>query len=762
MPAGDPLGFLVASGLLQSLPPVYYAAQHRLRSLTLLSDFYQRPMGKSSVLEGAHGSKLVRHPDARLIPESTSMPCHVAAATALSGGVQPEFDTVAPRDLTAAIELCALHGPSLPEWRADRARALREIEDSLRDFAETVASFMSGSSAALGSHVNLPFMAACVVAIGWPDVRCVSRWFHGHATVGDIPDTGLFRPQFTDYAAPQSVLLPASNRVWNRALEASLASAGLAASSDRESRSILQGVERATVKELAAGVAKGPYTRKQLDARFGQDAYRAQRRFGVAQGVHADGSPKIRAIDNSAANGMNDCTRTHETISPPSFAFAAIAARAFAAAFSALRLPMSALSFGLDDMARAYRRIPVRDTRFTVFALWSVERGRVEYFYLDGHNFGFRSAVLNFNAFPHLVCAIARLFFAVPCDHFFDDFLIVDLKCAGLSGQHALDFTLSLLGQSAEPSKRKPMSDSNVGLGVLIDVSRAHSQFVVFAAPVQERLVSILTFLSSCRTADYMSPAMAASCRGKLGFIFGSSYYRFGRAALQPLLQREYFDAGPFYPFTAALSSMLEFLSFVLPSLPPLAMPLRPDDTPPLIVYTDAMFVPRPYSHPLLRIGWCVFCPVRRRSYVSHRELSPEFFDSFFSPNRRTYISQGEAVGACAPAMSLPALFRNRHVVQFQDNTCALSALINGYASKPDMAQISNAYHLVQFYLRSRVWLEWVPSAANIADLPSRLLYDIYSQHQPRSVWVPTVLPPPSVWAGGFMSLARCIEDIIS
>ena len=105
MPASDPLGFLVTSGLLPSLPPVYYAAQHRLRSLTLLSDFYQRPMGKSSVLEGAHSSKLVRHPDARLIPESTSMPRHVAAATALSGGVQPEFDAVAPRDLTAAIDV---------------------------------------------------------------------------------------------------------------------------------------------------------------------------------------------------------------------------------------------------------------------------------------------------------------------------------------------------------------------------------------------------------------------------------------------------------------------------------------------------------------------------------------------------------------------------------------------------------------------------------------------------------------------------------
>ena len=424
---------------------------------------------------------------------------------------------------------------------------------------------------------------------------------------------------------------------------------------------------------------------------------------------------------------------------------------------------MLPLAFGLDDMARAYRRVPVRDTHFTVFAHWSVARQRVEYLCMDGHNFGFRSAVLNFNAFPHLVCAMARAFFAVPCDHFFDDFMIVDLQCAGSSGQLALDRTLGLLGQSPEPSKRKHMAPSNVGLGVMIDLSLAHVSLAVHAAPTPERLTSILSYLESCRASDYMSPAMASVCRGKLGFIFATSYYRFGRAALQPLLQREYFDAAaaPSYPFTPPLQSMLSFLSYVLRDLPPLAMPLQPDREPPLIVYTDAMFTPR-RGFPLMRIGWVVHCPVRRQTFHSHLEVSEAFFRLLFVPDRRTYIAQGEAIGACAPHLSMPGLFRGRHVVQFQDNTCALSALVNGYASKPDLSSIVNAFHLAQFRLRSRVWLEWVPSAANIADLPSRMLYSVYSQYQPRSAWVDTVIPPPHVWAGDFLALASFVEDIVA
>ena len=445
----EPLAFLVRTGLLFALPPAYYEARRRLRQAALITDFYSRPKRKVSQLEGAHGSKLVRHPDARLIPESTSMPRHVEAAEALGGGVQPEFDETPPPDLAAAVRHCCELLSDMPGWRENRADLMRSVEQSLRPFASIVASFMKGSPRALASHVNLPFMAACVSALQWPDVHCVRRWFYGHNVVGDIPDTGLFRPHFTDYepnVAPAATLAPASNRVWNHALERTIAAAGLAAANKADALAILRGVERATQKELDAGVIQGPYTRKDLNRRFGKDLYRTQRRFGVAQGVDDNGSPKIRAIDNSASNQMNACTRTHETIAPPSFAFTALVARSFCSALADASSPMLPLAFGLDDMARAYRRIPVRDTHYTVFAHWSVDHQRVLYYCMDGHNFGFRSAVLNFNAFPHLVCAIARSFFAVPCDHFFDDFMIVDLQCAGPSGQLALTCSLGLLG----------------------------------------------------------------------------------------------------------------------------------------------------------------------------------------------------------------------------------------------------------------------------------------------------------------------------
>ena len=166
---------------------------------------------------------------------------------------------------------------------------------------------------------------------------------------------------------------------------------------------------------------------------------------------------------------------------------------------------------------------------------------------------------------------------------------------------------------------------------------------------------------------------------------------------------------------------MLEFLLYVRPILPPLTMPLRPSSVPPLLVYTDAMFTPR-VPHPLLRIGWFVFDPITRAARHSHLELLPAYF-TIFNPGQKTYICQGEGVGAVAPALSVPHLFRGRHVVQFNDdNSGALSSLINGYASKPDMCRIVNVYHLTQSFLQATVWLEWVPSAANMPAALGELL----------------------------------------
>ena len=54
------------------------------------------------------------------------------------------------------------------------------------------------------------------------------------------------------------------------------------------------------------------------------------------------------------------------------------------------------------------------------------------------------------------------------------------------------------------------------------------------------------------------------------------------------------------------------------------------------------------------------------------------------------------------------------------DNTVALSAFVHGYSGKPELTKAVNDFYLQMIGLRASVYLDWVPSKANIADLPSR------------------------------------------
>ena len=89
-----------------------------------------------------------------------------------------------------------------------------------------------------------------------------------------------------------------------------------------------------------------------------------------------------------------------------------------------------------------------------------------------------------------------------------------------------------------------------------------------------------------------------------------------------------------------------------------------------------------------------------------------------------------------------------RKVNHFIGNTVALSALVHGYSGKPDLAKSVNVFYLQMLASRASVFFEYVPSKANIADLPSRRLY-AQLQHELRGLQaadaVPDTLVVPSV-----------------
>ena len=96
---------------------------------------------------------------------------------------------------------------------------------------------------------------------------------------------------------------------------------------------------------------------------------------------------------------------------------------------------------------------------------------------------------------------------------------------------------------------------------------------------------------------------------------------------------------------------------------------------------------------------------------------------------------------------SLPGLFQGRDVIHFIDNYGALAGLTKGYSGDRDSARLVHAFYAINDRVEANVWFAYVPSGANISDLPSRsatqecirIIFDVFGAD---SEWVESVLPP--------------------
>ena len=165
-----------------------------------------------------------------------------------------------------------------------------------------------------------------------------------------------------------------------------------------------------------------------------------------------------------------------------------------------------------------------------------------------------------------------RAIFAVPVEHYFDDFILPDLAAAGDSGTEALQELILMLGSGSvgPPSKparaleldlgkTKPASSANVVLGVVANLSALQETppCVRFQAD-PARVERVLAEFRGAFEKGQLSPHLASQLRGKLFFIVSAAYGMVGRAATLPLVQRpRRSPAGVSRGFRAALGPPL-------------------------------------------------------------------------------------------------------------------------------------------------------------------------------------------------------------
>ena len=521
---------------------------------------------------------------------------------------------------------------------------------------------------------------------------------------------------------------------WVRRLARDVEDAGRAAEAAQgDSWSDVLSVFSATEAEIRDGLMEGFFTATQLDAKFGAGRWRPMRRFGVWQ------KGKCRPCDNAKESWHNLCTYVHEKLRLCSGDFPARVAALFAASGAGAEC---SLQGGTDDIASAYRRLWAAMPAFSVVALYHPGRRATVFATMPGFNFGEVSAVLQFNRYSAFVSRAMRQLFHWCGAPYFDDFCTVEPAYAKGSGQKALAWFMARLGIPTAPKKHVPMAARFVFLGVESDLAAFAQSQCVLVGVTRERCDRLASAVEAVLDSGVCFDGESSSLSGRLGFASQWSHGRFGRALMGPLYAH---DASAAPTISTALRGALRvWLEILLVGLPRRRVYLQQARRRPTVkVWTDAAWEPSERNPAY--VAFVVFFPAERgqqeRWVYGHAPVPAEVMDRFVA--RKQYIGQLELLAAVAVYWSVPEL-RGRDVIHWIDNQGAIAALVKGYSRAPDSVQILHAFVVFTMALGLAIWFEYVPSAANIADLPSRL--DFVLLQSMGAVEVPFIFPPFPAW----------------
>ena len=670
-----------------------------------------------------------------------------------------------PHDLTAAIDYVVQLGSGVREDRERRMHTLGSLADELAPMRAALDAAKSECARAIAAPFNSAWAAAVIDAMRWPDTMLPLKYVQGYDTVFDVPDTGVFVADEQPAELSAAGFREANTRM-NARIASRIKSAALRA--DPEQRERRAQAWRRTKEEIDEGLMGPPMTRAQVDRKYARGRWRAIGRSAIKQ------KDKWRCIDDARRSKHNKATSLHERITCGRADFPVTIAREVAKRLHArggrppkgIRKRMR-MRHGTNDLRAAYRHVPTRQPEYTLVAVWNADEQRVSYCDVPGHNFGVTSAVVNFNGFPELAVAAARRLLGVVTEHYFDDNDTCEPGWAGDTGQECL-VTLHgerFFGFPFDEGKHVHMRGTNDYLGVESSVGCADDGFLMMDVS-QKRRDKVRELVSATRKSRVLKSGAAASIFGKARFMLSPCYGNLGKACLQPIMRREHDSSRS--DIDTELDDSLEFIEFVCDHMPPLSLPLLPDGGKPVVIFTDAEGKKRKGGRaPSGHIGFVVYHPVLGTAYA-HAKV-PDSLVALFDAikQRETYIGQFELVAAIVPFISLPEeWFRGRPVELWIDNSSAVGGLIKGYSGVPDCARIINMFHFAVARLGiTSLWIDYVPTESNPADVPSRLHEMSYEEaahavrdfgQEVRAVvptfataegeWLPSVAVAASVW----------------
>ena len=654
---------------------------------------------------GAPGSKRALPP---LADEGGGARQHLLSAMRLSREfVYPGTESIdAEPDLRFAADLTIRHLQHLREFRQECRGALRELVRRLMPLSRHLRRFQAGGVASVAGGIHIALIAALVYIMRWPDRRLPWRFIYGFSILGKMERTGVFRPtEAAPFETRQNLLAGHKERLHHWKLQ----------SPDRDADFLWE----CCLKDAKSGFGAQPVPETEMDTRWGVHGWCSNPRFCVTQP-----SGKRRPIDDGKRAKVNAASSFEETLVLCTAFQPCICARLVVeqARVRGVDLAGQMLESGGEDLPDAYRHVPVAPedyccniaaTTEPVTKLWMFQE-------MWGLLFGHASAVLNFNRWPRFLEAVCRRVSFLMVALYFDDANIVDFQAALGSGQAALNTVFELFGTPFARKKKQPMTCQSDFLGLIHNLRHALDEGWMSMVPRGKIVEDAMRLIEQALETNHLTPAVASKIFGKLIFMSMAFVGKVGRVGTKVLAQRMYFDTPP-WRLSFALTRALYFLQLVLTMLPSLRIDLWSVGEPLVVIASDAQADPgsQPSAGYIMLGG---SGDVRKAGFNQF----PEQLLALWGYAAEVREAGGNPIALCEAAVVLFALWHrrkdlaNQRIIWFVDNTAALQSLVKGSSSNQILCRIVEAFHIICFHLKCRVWLEYVQSADNWSDGISR------------------------------------------
>ena len=253
------------------------------------------------------------------------------------------------------------------------------------------------------------------------------------------------------------------------------------------------------------------------------------KRFGVEQGVRADGSAKVRSIDDATQSHVNACCRPTEKLSCHSLDTLVELARLRRTSTDA------PLSLWKADIKAAFRRIPVKPEQRKWLGVVFAGHDKT---YIAQHNampFGCVGSVHAWNRVGNLIWWLAVKLLHIPLARYVDDFFSVEVEQDTDSTMRVFQKLVdALMGDGTAAEEKLKHGNPLTILGIEVRIDSSGMTMVPDNTKADKWAKQIRVNLDLGR----MSAREAEVTAGRLGFAAQNSFRRLGRAMLQPIYRQ--------------------------------------------------------------------------------------------------------------------------------------------------------------------------------------------------------------------------------